>query len=1315
MKSAAPKNPKSSSWWLKRTGIAVGILLLVPFVLFIIGWSNRNLIIDGLQEWYKTNHNGSLEIGRVDANFLSGFPNVGFTINDVYQTDFDTILDKESSILIDQARVSIGAQDLLKGDLQFKTIYINKARIHSEVITKKTPAQYKKIKKQSQANPKAGIELPGWLHPEKTNFRIKDVKFISKDTVLNKYFDLQARDVKGAILSNDQRSYGRLEFNILVNDLGFNTKKGSYINGAIVSGDPKFVLDKEKNTLLLSEFFLNIDDEKFRVTANFDFNSNTAYDLSFDNPETDFQAIKKFLPDSLSRKLSNYRISEPIVSSLKLKGRFRYGDVPFVDGEFSTQNNRLSISDSTWLENVKFDAYLTNNLNKEINPARQKPTRGDIKVIFDNFDAELKDLKISAQNSFFQSSDTARNYVNTHLKMSGSNETLTEIMRNKNFNFKGGNFNLAAHINGDISEPNEVLNSATGRFTLRDTRVVLQKNQLQLPLEIVDLFLNKEISVLNKLKVNLPGGDNLLLSGTIKNVGALLSNNPEDPALASVRLDSDDLNLNELLDTAMEAMPKNRKKTSNLKTLHETFKAVYNKFRPELKLDLNSLEYNRLTFTDIDADIRLADAETLLFKDLNFKYQQAVSRLNGTLKVPVQEAGVKEPIYLNVETTSSGPLGVFQDLFNLKLMKINGGDFAFSGKVTGNVRKPEEILNNVQGDLKLSNARFYYTNAQSPIELDSLRVAVNNSDISVDKFQVEFGEHYPFSLTAGIRNFPVFLLDDLKNQGSISVQLDAPYIDMDEWMQTISSLETDETKETGKKADLNAIFEDLYKFHPQFSLAVDSLKFRGLVSRDLSAHVYFENDEVLKLDDLDLKYGNSHARINGTVTAQNTENSASENPFDFDFSAEMKGKNRDLNDFLKTVNFVFRSGNFEFTGSYQGEAKDVKILNSDFEGDLRLGPSIVDIKEADLLVPVDSLHLKIKNNLASLDRLDIDLPGKSSLDIKGAIDNFSSFINNEQAVESHVSSFTIKSDYLNNKDIESFLETSNRKRDTSAGKAFKLENLKEILSNIHTSYYPSVSMEIDSLVFDGLAVSGFGSQIGYENNGEFKIEDTRLKYSGGRIGLSIKAGVRTSENLPVNIHVNAEAINLKKLAKDLNYFGNEDLKKADSIDGSLNFILNASGRLNDDGNLDMNSLNGTLQLDLDELALYNFKPIMEKTPLMKDERFEKLQFRPIQQSFKVENGRIIIPRTQIQSSALQVFVEGELRIGEYVNIWLSLPWHNLKSTSGLELPKKTSFEEAGAKFYIQLLQDKDSDKARKQKLKTKFRLGNGKMEKSFEN
>ena len=216
------------------------------------------------------------------------------------------------------------------------------------------------------------------------------------------------------------------------------------------------------------------------------------------------------------------------------------------------------------------------------------------------------------------------------------------------------------------------------------------------------------------------------------------------------------------------------------------------------------------------------------------------------------------------------------------------------------------------------------------------------------------------------------------------------------------------------------------------------------------------------------------------------------------------------------------------------------------------------------------------------------------------------------------------------------------------------------------------------------------------------------------MNLQALANLSEPNDLPVKLSIDATGLDLRKFAEGLDYFGDEDLKNTDSLGGILNFNLQATGVLNDDGSLNTNSLNGELQLNVQKITLRNYKPLMERVVLLKEERFKELDFRPIVQTFKLVNGEVIIPQTEIQSSAFQVFVQGKIKLDEYVNIWLSVPWKNLKSNDGLSLPEKTTFKDAGAKFYINLVKDQESPKPRKRKLRFKIKLWNSELKKAKE-
>jgi len=1302
----AKKTTKKRSGWSKRLAIALGVIFMAPVLLFVLGWFSRDLIIDELQIWYEANSNGTLEIGSVNASFIQGFPNVGFTIEDVRQTSMDTILDKKTTIQLERAQVTIGASDLLQGNIQFRNIKIQDATVHTRVTTKKSLEQYIALKLEKQREQASGFELPSWVHPEKSSFQISNVQYIDENRLLSKYFNVKAISASGNLESTNDLIVGNLNYQVLVNNLGFNTKKGSYINGATVVGNPDFELVKKTNTLKIPAFNLKLDEQQFKARAQFIFNKITDYDLSLENKDTRFANIQKFLPDSLAAKLQPYQLTHPLETKLFLKGKFSYGDVPFIHVDFVTNNNELQLFEDLQLTNVQAKGKLTNNL-KKIDSLHERPGKRDIQLYFENFTANLDEIAIQANNSYYQSTANMRNQVKASVQVKGSNETMSNALRPENFTFKGGEFSLKAEIDGNIDDPFMILNAAQGTFVMANTRVALTKNNVQLPLERLDLKLDHNTSILRQLKIALPNGEILNFQGEVENVSALLATSPATPAKARLTLKSNALNLDDLLQTATKFTSQQTQRKDRLKTLHQTLDAVYKKFNPGFQLDIASVIYRDHLFQNLKAQVHLKNSEIIQFDKLVFDYQDAETELKGSVRVPEAQNTSKEPIYIDVMANSRGSIRVFQDLFNIELVSLRNGDFDFEGTFNGNVQYFDELLKNAEGNLKLTDTEFFYPEADLKFALDSLHIGVKKSNIHINRFALETRGHHPIYLQSSIRNFPSFLLEEDNKAGSIALKLDANFVDVDQWLESIASMERDSLKNRHTNTHVSKIFEDLYKFRPNITVDVDSVKFNAFISEDLKAVVGFENDSILRLSNLDFRFKETQARILGSVTAREPlKNKAIENPFDFQFSLDMEGKSKDLNELLKTVNFDLASGNFEFSGSYRGQARDLSILNSNAQGDLKLGATLVKIKETKLQVPVDSLHLIINNDLATLKRLDVDLPGKSSIDITGTIDHFSNFINNEQLELAHTSNFEIRSPYLRTQDILEFIGEDTTKKKKVHQEPFNMVKVKDILRNIHESYYPTASITVDSLALQDLNIANFNARVSFNDESDLRLTNTHFNYNQGEVEVDLLATIDVSNELPVKLKTKISQLDLHELLRDLDYLDIDALRSAEKISGMLDLEIDARARLLEDGSIDLNSLNGTIIFNLKELELFHFKPVLETVFLLKEERFEQLRFRPLTQKFTIQDGVVTIPRTQIQSSGLQLYVEGAMKLDEYLNIWLSLPWKNLKSRDGLTLPEKESYQDAGAKFYVQLKKNNKKLDRKDRQLKTRFRLWN---------
>lgn len=1312
----APHKQKKKSKAVKRKqslGLIIGLIFLIPIGLFTLGWQSRNLIVDGLQKWYNANHEGSLEIGDIEATFLTGFPDVGFTINDIYQRESDTLTFKNKSIFIDKALVTIGAGDLIRGDFQFKRIAIDSAAIYSEVITDNSYEYRVNQKLNALQKPTTSFTFPSWINKNTTNFSVKKLNYVTKDSMFHKDFDLTFYNIRGKLQKKETSIKGSVSFEALVDKLGFNTQKGSFLKGTKVWAKPQFSIDTHTNVLNTSEFVLNLDDEKFTVKSSFDL-LQPSYHISLSNEELQFNALRKFLSDSIAKKIEPYAIASPISTRLTLEGLFQFRNNPEINAHFKSSSNTIKFNESYTLSNANFEGQLTNKIYKSDSLQNLRGTKKDIKIYFDKISGTLEEMKLDLVDSYYQSTPEFPNYVGANINIEGKNESLPQVLNNANFDFKGGGFTLNAKVSGDIDHPENLFNFAKGSFLLNNTQVVFKKNGLQLPIKTIKLSLDNKHSYLEELNVALDRSENLIFTGQLSNISSLISTNPLEPTTSFVTLKSDHLNVDELITTAKRMIPESDQSNNDRKNLNEVLTAVFIKFQPRFKLNLDQVVYNSIQYQDLRSDIELTSSEKITIHDFQINYQESNTDLKGSLVVPKTDRINNQPIHLNVQANSKGPIAIFKDLFDIKLVNINGGTFEFTGNVAGNIQEFNQLLDNAEGKLDLKNASFYYPNAGFDIDFDSLSVNIADADIILDQVAFEVGELHPFILNGTIADFPNILLENNGARGKVSLNIQAPFVDGDQWIDVVNSFDKKEPASKTETRELSKAFKDINKLQPQVSLHIDSLKYKDLITKDVDGSAYFVNDSVLKLEHLKVNYKNSIAHLSGNIQSLKTTQNEDQNPFNFKFEARASGNTADLNDYLKTINFIFESGKFEFQGDYHGEASDLAIFNTDATGSLKLVNSTVNFPLADIQIPIDSLRLEINNDFANLETLTIDLPEKSALDISGSINNFSDFINNSIGNEEHISTFDIRSSYFDTADLISFLKTSKKEKDTLNQKPLKIESLKEILNTINNSYYPQGSITIDTLIHQNLRLTDFDTYLLFDNKENFKIQKSDVDFYAGNLHLEALATLSQPDQLPVNLTIEGTGLDLKKIVEGLDYFGDANLKNTDSIGGILNFTLQAEGVLNDDGTLNPNSLNGELQLNLQKLTLHKYKPLMDRIVLLSEDRFKELEFRPIIQTFKVINGEVIIPRTEIQSSAIQIFAEGKIKLDEYVNIWLAIPWKNLKSNDGLSLPQKTTFDDAGAKFYVNLLQNQNSEKKRKQKLHFKIKLWNRELKNSKE-
>jgi hypothetical protein len=1296
--------------WIRGTLVTLLTLVGVSVGLIIITWTNRSTIINLLQEWYHANNTGQLAIGEVTSNF-SDFPKIGFTIYDIHHVGFDPVTDKSVTIRIQETDIVVRVFDLLMGDLNITKVFLRDAELISEVNPTRPFSYYIQLKMEKNTLESDPFQMPAFLDESGAEFQVENSRILLKDTTLNKYFDIDIDHFSGEYTAENDLILGEASMDVLVHALGFNMDKGAFLKNTRVIGKPSFTLNTSIQVIESDTFTLSLNNQQFETAAAFTLTGNSGFEFYIHNEQTDLSGLRDLLSDSVAAKIRDYQLLNPMRTEGIIRGQFGYGNFPLVMVDFSTVNNRMTIADRFILDSTAFSGHLTTDIYAADSIPMKPRSREDVRITLEHVSGTMDGMVVRIDTSYIQSSPDALNFLNASVEMQGSNEALGRLVNTRNFQFEGGRFDFKASITGDIPDPSQILNHANGTFSLENTRVILRHNKLGLPVKKLALKLDGNVAELQHLEIILPGNDNIIFTGQLTHPADLLSDDSLSRVYSIAEITADHIDVDEILAISTELLPPSRPGYANQQTLHQTLGILYQRFHPGLRVDVKSLSYKGITLNNVRANLSIVQPEVVSISTFEFAYNASTTTMRGKVTVPTPRESVYQPVKVDIQASSRGQMTALRDLFNIERMEIVSGEFDFEGGINARVKHFRNLLYHISGDLILRNNTYYYEPADIHIQLDSLKLDIDQANLYLEDFAFDVGTVKKISMQGNVSHFPDFLLDVKETPGSIELQVHFPSLNADTISDMISELSTTERENTvQEKKKLFTLFKDLNHFDPVIEIRIDSLSYQDLTTHDISSRFTFQNDSVFSIEQFDIRFNESMAQIQGSVMAlEGQQTITNTDPFKIDFSMNARGPNTDLNDLLNSSRFLFQSGKYEFSGRYEGASESLAMVENNLSASLRIGASSVYSTTADLLIPIDRLEVEINNNLATLTYLGIDLPGKSSVDFSGNINNVSSFIRGDSG--RHSSAFFIESPYLDIKDLISFLSSSDLPGEDSSAFSDDLVKVGETLDDIGYSFNPTLTMEFDSLKYNDQLVKDFHMIFSFDNNGQLIGEELDMEIFDGHAALDFRIGTGADNFYPVEINMNLDQINLNQMIVDLDYFGNAGFREADRIEGRADLDISATGRFDDQGKLIPQSLNGTIAVDLQDLKLYDYQPLLEKIVLFRKERFEKLQFQPIVLTLEIIEGEIVIPRTEIQSSGLQFFLEGRVKLEDFVNVWISVPWNNLKQNDGQTLPAKTTYEFAGAKLFVQLVQDLDHPKKRGREMQINIRLSNRELRK----
>jgi len=406
-----------------------------------------------------------------------------------------------------------------------------------------------------------------------------------------------------------------------------------------------------------------------------------------------------------------------------------------------------------------------------------------------------------------------------------------------------------------------------------------------------------------------------------------------------------------------------------------------------------------------------------------------------------------------------------------------------------------------------------------------------------------------------------------------------------------------------------------------------------------------------------------------------------------------------LNDFFKSDKFLFTAGTFDFNTKFKGDATIIENVFDKTISTLSFSKTSIKYKPHELEIPIDTIHLKIDKKNAYLTEFAIPIKeSNNSIHFSGKLINAPDLIfGGKDGVQSELD---VYSDVLIWDDFLYLFKQQNKT------KSKKEEDLyfNEALKAIYKKFNPQLKISIKKFQYQNFIVSDLSSGFYFTEIDAIDLKKTGFNYRNGAVGMQVQFDISKPNITSFNIDIKADEIDLESLLKEFDYFGLNSLREAKKIKGIISFETKMAGNVHEETGLDTKSLKGTVDVNLTQLEINDFEPIIKMADkVFKKERFEDIRFAPIQETLYISNRTIEIPLTEIQSTAFDLFVEGHLNYDFKTNIWVSIPLSNIKKRDFLNIPEERGYAEAGKKVYVQVKDDGNGN------LDYKFHLSNKKL------
>jgi len=181
---------------------------------------------------------------------------------------------------------------------------------------------------------------------------------------------------------------------------------------------------------------------------------------------------------------------------------------------------------------------------------------------------------------------------------------------------------------------------------------------------------------------------------------------------------------------------------------------------------------------------------------------------------------------------------------------------------------------------------------------------------------------------------------------------------------------------------------------------------------------------------------------------------------------------------------------------------------------------------------------------------------------------------------------------------------------------------------------------------------------------DWHIQKAALNFGGGSFMVAATLH-RTGKNFLVTTHCDIKDADVRKAFYAFDNFGQDGILYS-NLRGILNTNAGITMQIDDKGSITPGTMQGKVDFSIRNGALINYTPVLAiQDYALKNRDLNNIEFAEIKNNLTVNGNQVVIPRMEIASTAMRLYVEGVYGVmnAEPTDISIQVPLSNLNSKS----------------------------------------------------